>query len=132
MKAGNKMEVMHSEVFKQLKKLIGRYEEHFTAKMDFEGRYELWAVKDLVIEGRKRKEIYFASAIIQRNYVGFYFMPVYIEAEMKTIFGARLLKLLKGKSCFHIKTLDHELEEQISDALEKGFQLYRQRGWTQD
>lgn len=119
-------------VFKEIRRLIGSYEGHFTAKMDFEGRYELWAVKDLVIEGRKRKEVFFASAIIQSTYVGFYFMPVYIEGDIKALFGERLLKLLKGKSCFHIKTLDSELEKQISDALEKGFDLYRQRGWTED
>ncbi len=120
------------DLFKEIRRLIGSYECHFTAKMDFEGRYELWAVKDLVIEGRKRKEVFFASAIIQSTYVGFYFMPVYVEGDIKALFGERLLKLLKGKSCFHIKTLDEDLKKQISYALEKGFDLYRRRGWTED
>ena len=39
------------------------------------------------------------------------------------------LKLLKGKSCFRIRELDEELEAQIEDALDKGFELYKQRGW---
>lgn len=64
--------------------------------------------------------------------MGFYFMPVYVEDDMKALFGERLLKLLKGKSCFHVKALDEELEKQISEALEKGFKLYQRRGWTED
>ena len=131
-KAGDPLENGLLDAFKGLRRLIGRYEGHFTAKMDFEGRYELWAVKGLIIEGRKRKEVFFASAIIQSTYVGFYFMPVYLVDDMKALFGELLLKLLKGRSCFHIKTLDEELEKQLSEALEKGFELYRQIGWTQD
>ena len=39
------------------------------------------------------------------------------------------LKLLKGKSCFRIRELDDELEAQIEDALQKGYELDKQRGW---
>jgi len=41
----------------------------------------VWFVKDLVIAGRKCKEVFFAGLIIQKSYVGFYFMPVYTDAE---------------------------------------------------
>ena len=37
-------------------------------------------------------------------------MPVYVDTGLKDVFGQDLLKLLKGKSCFHIKTLDASLE----------------------
>ena len=56
-------------------------------------------------------------------------MPVYAEESLKEFFPERLLKLLKGKSCFHVKELDEELEQQISDALERGYRLYVERGW---
>jgi len=39
---------------------------------------------------------------------------------VKDVFRPELLKLLKGKSCFHIKQLDANLEKQIKEALEKG------------
>ena len=87
-------------------------------------------MKDLVIDGRKRKEIFFASLMIQKDYVGFYFMPVYAESEITRVFAPELVKLLKGKSCFHIKKLDEQLLKQIESALEIGFQLYRERGWV--
>ena len=75
--------------------------------------YDLWSIKDLVIEGRKRKEVYFAGLIIQKSYVGFHFMPVFAEAHLKPVFAPELLELLKGKSCFHFKKLDPALLDLI-------------------
>ena len=57
-------------------------------------------------------------------------MPVYSDPEMKALFQPELLKLLKGKSCFHIKSLDNQLRDQIRAALEDGFKLYQTRGWV--
>jgi hypothetical protein len=45
------------------------------------------------------------------------------------VFAPDLLQLLKGKSCFHIKELNPQLESQIEDALKKGYDLYKERGW---
>ena len=81
------------------------------------------------IAGRKRKQVSFASIIIQSSYVGLYYMPVYTDTDLTEVFGPELLKLLKGKSCFHIRKLDERLEGQIKDALEIGYQLYKKRGW---
>jgi len=50
-------------------------------KGDDATHYDVWFVKDLVIAGRKCKEVFFAGLIIQKSYVGFYFMPVYTDAE---------------------------------------------------
>jgi hypothetical protein len=118
-----------NEIFNTLKPHLAAYAPPFTPKHDEEGYYDLWSIKDLVIEGRKRSEVYFGAIIIQKSYVGFYFMPVYVESEMKPVFAPELLKLLKGKSCFHIKKLTPELLEQIKFALSTGFELYKQRGW---
>ena len=116
-------------LFDTLKPLLQAYAPPLTPQVDTPTRYELWSVKPLVIEGRKRKEVFFASLIIQKAYVGFYFMPVYVETELKGIFQPELLRLLKGKSCFHIKKLDAALLGQIEAALKIGFELYQHRGW---
>ena len=117
-------------LFDTLKPLLQAHAPPLTPQIDTPARYELWSVKPLVIEGRKRKEVFFASLIIQKSYVGFYFMPVYVETELKGIFQPELLRLLKGKSCFHIKQLDAALLGQIEAALKIGFELYQQRGWV--
>ncbi len=119
-------------LFSRLKALLIRYSPPLQPKTDNERYYDLWSFKDLVIEGRKRKEVFFAGIIIQKDYVGFYFMPVYAEPEIKVLFKPELLSRLKGKSCFHIKELTPELETQVSEALQQGYERYRQRGWLNE
>jgi len=117
-------------IFGALKPLLQAYQPPLVPKTDTERYFDLWSRKPVVIDGRKRKEIFFAGLIIQKDYVGFYFMPVYAETDLKPVFKPELLKLLKGKSCFHVKKLDDELRMQIDDALKIGFGLYRERGWV--
>jgi hypothetical protein len=117
------------DIFNRIKDLLKKYEGPLTPKIDLDSKYDLWSVKDVVIEGRKKKEVYFAGLIIQSNYVGFYYMPVYTDNDIRNVFGNELLKLLKGKSCFHIKKLDEKLEMQIVESLEAGYLLYKEKGW---
>lgn len=117
-------------IFTQLRELLKVYQPPLVSKSDDDSHYDLWSVRDLVIEERKRKEVFFAGLTIQKNYVGFYFMPVYVDTEIKEFFAPELLKLLKGKSCFHIKTLDGQTLGNIESALKSGFEIYKQRGWV--
>ena len=107
-------------IFLELRELLTRYSPPFQPKTDNERWYDLYSFKDLVIEGRKRKEVFFAGIIIQKSYVGFYFMPVYAEPEVKALFKPELLSRLKGKSCFHIRELTPEIKAQIVEALAWG------------
>ncbi len=117
-------------IFKQLKKILKQYEPPFVVRGNDDTQYHLWSMKNVVIAGRKRTETYFAGLIIQSNYVGFYYMPVYASPELKKVFKKELLSMLKGKSCFHIKKLDKALVKQIRDALEIGYKHYKKRGWV--
>lgn len=115
------------KIFKKIKKLIKKYEKPLKPKFNLDSKYDLWSFKDVTIAGRERKEVYFVGLIIQSSYVGFYYMPVYAEQELKKFFKPELLSLLKGKSCFHIKELNPKLEKQIEQALKKGYQLYKKK-----
>jgi hypothetical protein len=79
--------------------------------------------------GGKPVELDLASIILQKGYVGFYFMPVYIQPALKKAVSPSLLSTLKGKTCFHIKKLDAELLRDIDAALREGLDLYKSRGW---
>ena len=117
------------EIYKRLKAIMKKFEEPLKPKFDLDSKYDLWSFKNVVIDRRKRKEVFFASIIIHSKHVGFYYMPIYTDTDLKEVFKPELLKLLKGKSCFHIKKLDTELEKQIEEALKIGYQLYEERGW---
>jgi hypothetical protein len=117
------------KIFKKLKKILKKYENPLKPKLDLDSKYDLWSFKDIEVAGRKKKEVYFAGLIIQSNYVGFYYMPIYTDPKLEDKFDPELIKLLKGKSCFHIRSLDANLEQQIEKALKLGFQLYKKKEW---
>jgi hypothetical protein len=120
------------EIFTRLRGALERYSPPLVARTGTvagKDDYHLWSEKDVVVAGRSRKEVYFAGLILQKGYVGLYYMPVYAEPERRELFAPDLLKLLKGKSCFHIRRLDDEVFGHLEEALEDGFVLYRERGW---
>ena len=117
------------DIFGRLRAIMKEYEDPLKPKFDLEGKYDLWSFKNLEIAGRKRKEVNFASIVVHSKWVGFYYMPIYTDVGLKEFFPERLLGLLSGKSCFRVRELDEELEAQIDEVLEKGYRLYRQRGW---
>jgi hypothetical protein len=117
-------------LFEELKALVAPYADHFVVRRDEPGSYDLWSEKDIVVEGRPRKDVFFAGLIVQKSYVGFYFMPVYADTELTAMFGPELLATLKGKSCFHIRRLTPEIAAQVRTALHAGYELYVARGWA--
>ena len=117
------------KIYNRLKKILKKFENPLVAKFDLDSKYDLWSIKDIIIAGKKRKEVFFASIIIQSKYVGFYYMPIYIDTSLEKVFKPELLRLLRGKSCFHIKSLNETLERQINEALNLGYALYKKRDW---
>jgi len=122
-------------IYRALKTLLMEYETPRPGLV-LQGRsasdqdYDLWSVRDLVIDGRSRKEIFFAGLRRQKAFIGFYFLPVHTEPGIGPSLAPALFKLLKGKSCFHLKTLDGGLLDQIRDALNRGLDGYQKRGWV--
>ena len=116
-------------IFHELKQILAAYSPPLISKVDDDAHFDLWSVKPVEIAGRKRTEVYFAGLILYKTYVGFYFMPIYVESKLSTVFKPELLSLRKGKSCFHIKKLDAPLVEQIKAALQAGFEIYKQNQW---
>ena len=117
-------------LFAEVKELLDPYVQRLTARKDEPGYFDLWSEKDIVIDGRKRTDVYFCGVVIQKTYVGFYFMPLYADDDLSSVFGPDLLATLKGKSCFHLKRMTPELRQQIVDALDAGWRLYEDRGWV--
>lgn len=117
-------------IFDELKKLLLSYEKgNMKVRGGEGGQIALVNEKPVEIAGRKRDELHFAALLIQKGYVGFYFMPVYGAGEPDKLIHPDLLKLLKGKACFHVKKLDDAMQKHIKDALKKGYEAYKVRKW---
>lgn len=126
---------LQASIYAAIRELLSAYAPPFKVR---EGKnssnkdnYELWAEGEFEAFGRKRSEMFFAGLIKQKAYVGFYFMPIYNDPEALTkLVSPRLLKCLRGKSCFYIKQDDVEIMADIKQALAEGFKLYKLRGWV--
>ena len=120
------------DIFNALKKEVQPYEKGvIKARINIEGKYELWTEKPgMFAAGRMRPEIGFVTIILQSSYVGFYYMPIYTCLDVRNKLPLELLKLLKGKACFHIKTADKELLKNINQAMKVGYEAYKKNGWA--
>jgi len=120
------------EIFNALKKEIKPYEKGTVkARIDIEGKYDLWSEKENIIAGRLRKEMNFVTIILQSNYVGFYYMPIYTNCDaVREKLSPELLKQLKGKACFHITKTDESVIQDIKQAMKVGYDVYKKNGWV--
>jgi hypothetical protein len=120
-------------VYQELEKLLKQYMPPFKpGGFTVRGKpsFHLAAPELVAIPGAyggKPTELNMASLILQKGYVGFYLSGI---PEMRKKLSPELLKLLKGKACFHLKTLDDGLRKGIKEALELGTNRFKDRGWV--
>jgi len=122
-------------IFDELKKIMEKYTPPFAVKIPSEAlkkkrSYELTSYKKVVIAGRKKDEVYFAGLIIQKDYVGFYYMLAYAEPEIRDQIDPEFMKLLKGKSCFYITSAEKTILDQVKKALDLALRYYKDKGWV--
>lgn len=119
------------EIFQTVRAAMQPYETFgFNSRINSDTEYDLWSYKNVTLMGKQRNEIYFAGLKIMKNSVTLHFMLMYIQPEVKELLHPDLLKLLKGKSCFHIKKLDETLMDHIAVAFEVGYKAYKQNEWV--
>ncbi len=128
-------------IFEELKKILEKYSPPFSVKepsaaLKKKKSYELTSYKKVVIAGRPKDEMYFAGIIIQKNYVGFYYMLAYAEPDIndpwnvKDQLSPQFLALLKGKTCFYIKSTEKAILDEVKKALDIGVKKYKEWGWV--
>ena len=123
------------ELFKALEKVLALYSP--PAKMWVEGSNtrpitRLTVPSPVVVKGAyggKPVDLELATLISQTDFVGFYLMPLYIRPALARKIPKPLRKLLRGKTCFHMRAADEEMLENVRLAVDAGTQLYRDRGW---
>ena len=123
-------------VYAEIEKLLKRHAPPFKACAVGGARdkksLQLTLPKPVVVPGAyggKPVHVQLAAVILQKGYVGFYLMCIYMNDVEKKRLSPALLKLLKGKTCFHVTKLDDGLRKDIAAALELGAKNYKERGW---
>lgn len=109
-------------VFEQLKKILQTHSKNLTVKTDTADTYYL----DGPYSERWKKQLFFGSAQIRKNYVSFYLMPVYMYPELLEDVSPALKKHMQGKSCFNFKTVEPALFEELADLTRKGAAKFKE------
>lgn len=94
------------------------------------GQVHLVSHKPIEFEGRKKTEIWFVSVLVQKGYVGFHYLPIYMTPAMGKLFSPAFIQCLKGKACFHIKKMDPAILAEVEKAIRVGYEAYEKKGWV--
>lgn len=117
-----------AEIFNQLQSLLNEHTPSLQRRKDTGDSVEYAGTKEAMQGKQKVDGYYFASLVTKPRDVRLYFFPIYTHADQFPELSPQMKKFLKGKSCFHIKSLDDDLVAELSDMIEKGVQLYQKDG----
>ena len=118
------------QIYDELQKILSKHSPPLTVKANTSDRYELSSVKNLVVKGRKIKEMCFGGMVIHKNFVSLYFYPIYTHPQAFNDLPVELKKCHKGKSCFNFKKADAKLFKQIGKMTKDGFEIYKHEEWV--
>ena len=108
-------------VFEKLKSILKPYETELNITANTTEAYSL----DGPYSEKWKKELFFGSAQIKKNYVSFYLMPVYMYPDLLREIGPELKKRMQGKSCFNFKKVEPELFQELEDITKKSYERFQ-------
>ena len=113
-------------VFQGLKSILQPYAPKLNVTADSKDVYSI----DGPYSEKWKRDQFFASAQVKKNYVSFYLMPVYMYPDLLKDISPDLKKRMQGKSCFNFRKVDPDLFEELAALTKKGYQRYqKEEGW---
>ena len=124
-------------IFNQLKEILVKYnlslismdETINSQAKEKKNAYHLYGSLEVSLFGKKPQLTYIAGIIQHKNFISFYFMPIYSHPDDFNWLSPTLKKFLKGKSCFNFPLMTNELLSELELALVKGIAKYRDLQW---
>lgn len=112
------------QIFERLKQILKPYEANLLVKQDSQEGYSL----DTPFQVKYKKEVFFGAVQVNKNYVSFHLMPVYIFPELLEGISPALKKRMQGKSCFNFTTIDEPLFSELAELTRRGAEQFRHAG----
>lgn len=113
-------------LFDHLKAILAPYASSLRVTQDEAGSYTL----ETGYSEKWKKPLFFGSAVIQKNYVSFYLMPVYMYPDLLEGISLGLKKRMQGKSCFNFKQVDEALLSELLALTQQSFARFQQEGFV--
>jgi hypothetical protein len=112
-------------VFEKLRDILKKYEPRLVVLHDKPGSYYL----NTPYCHEFKKEICLGAATIKKNYVSYYFMPIYGCPEMVQGLSPELKARMQGKACFNFKKVDDDLFKELAQLTKTGIQRFKKAGF---
>ena len=109
------------EVFAYLKKILVPYSGRMVIVIDKPDNFYLNTHYIM----KNKQPMYFGSTKINKNYVSFHLMPVYMFPELLDSISPALKKRMQGKSCFNFKVTETRLFQEVKELTEAGYRKYK-------
>lgn len=114
-------------VFRELKSIMASYSALMDCTENSSDSYNLFTRH---IQGNG-KALYFGGIKINKNFVSYHLMPIYVFPELTLSMDPELKKHLKGKSCFNFKILKASELMQLKTLTELCFNKYKSEGYLE-
>ena len=111
-----------------LQKLLKEHVPPLQVRKEQEQVFEVAGTKEAMQGKQKVDGFYFASVVPKPKDIRLYFFPIYTDPKEFEWISEDLRKCLKGKSCFHIKSLDQPLFQEMKKMIRKGVEIYLLQG----
>lgn len=113
------------DVFEKLKSILAPYTSELTCTADDSNNFYL----DTLYLRKNKTALFFGATNINKSYVSYHLMPVYIFPELLERISPELKRRMQGKSCFNFKTVDQTLFDELATLTEAGYQQYKTAGY---
>ena len=106
-----------AETFAALRAILEPHAKRMTVTVDKPGHYEL---ASRTMTDRIGRPLFCASVQIDKNYVSYHLMPVYINKALRESLSPSLKKRMQGKSCFAFTAVEPEQLKELAAVTKKG------------
>ena len=110
------------QVYSELRAILKPYEAGLVVEYDTALGYSL----NTPYSEKWKKALLFGAAMIKKNYVSFYLMPVYMYPDLVKDISPELKARMQGKSCFNFKHPDPALFAELTELTRRAIERVRQ------
>ncbi len=113
-------------VFERLREIMIPYANDLDLKKDVSG--SLYIDTNHIMQNKK--PLFFGAVRINKRYVSYHLMPLYVNPALLHNMSAELQERMKGKSCLNFSENDEKLFAELSLLTRAGYEYYRQQGYV--
>lgn len=113
-------------IFIRLRQILEPHSTRLKVTADIPDHYCL----EITASPKLKKSFPVAWVKIDKSYVSYHFMPVYMFPALRRRMSKKLQARMQGKSCFNFKALDEPLFQELEQITEEGFAMSRQAGFA--